>query len=269
MEAPAPLPDRPAPRTAAAAGRRDAQVRWAATLGALGLWWAAGEVYPDYLMPGPVRVAEEVAVLLGTPVLASHVLASLLHVGAAIAFGFAVGFALAVLAGFVPLFRLFVRERVTPFLSAFSGIGWTLLAVIWFGINPVTVIFAITVNLVPFYLINIGQGLDALDGDYVEMGRSFRRSGPRVFVLVMLPLLVPFLFASLRLAFGVAWKIALTAELLGGDRGLGYLMNLSMQEQNTPRILAIALFIVAFVYVAETWVLSPVQRALDRRYRTA
>ena len=140
---------------------------------------------------------------------------------------------------------------------------------IWFGINPLTVIFAITVNLVPFYLINIGQGLDALDGEYVEMGRSFRRRGPRLFLMVMLPLLVPFLFASLRLAFGVAWKIALTAELLGGDRGLGYLMNLAMQEQNTPRILAVALFIVAFVYVAETWVLSPAQRALDMRYRTA
>ena len=43
---------------------------------------------------------------------------------------------------------------------------------------------------------------------------------------------LPFLFATLRLNFGVSWKVALTAELLGGNSDLGFLMNLAMQDQN-------------------------------------
>ena len=37
------------------------------------------------------------------------------------------------------------------------------------------------------------------------------------------PALLPFGAATLRIMFGVAWKVALTAELFGGSNGLGYI----------------------------------------------
>jgi len=251
----------------AAHSRVDALWRWGFTFGVLFLWWAAALRAPSYLLPGPLEVGRELGQLLGDPALSVHVVASLSHIFASVALAFVVGMALAVLAHYVSVTSLLIQHRLAPFLNAFSGIGWTLLAVIWFGINPATVIFAITVNLTPFYLINISQGLASVDRDYLEMGRSFTVRGPRVFVMITLPLLTPFLFASFRLAFGVSWKIALTAELLGGDRGLGYLMNLAMQDQNTGRILGIALFIVFFVYVCETWILDPAQAYFNRRFK--
>ena len=43
--------------------------------------------------------------------------------------------------------------------------------------------------------------------------------------LVIVPSLYPFIFATLRIMFGVAWKVTLTAELFGGNSGLGYMIN--------------------------------------------
>ena len=83
------------------------------------------------------------------------------------------------------------------------------------------------------------------------------------------PLLLPFLIATLRISFGVAWKVTLTAELLGGDRGLGYIVNIAMQEQNTARILAVSLIIVLFVRGVDRYGFEPVQRWLARAYRRA
>ena len=88
-------------------------------------------------------------------------------------------------------------------------------------------------------------------------------------MLIVAPLLLPFLVATLRISFGVAWKVTLTAELLGGDRGLGYIVNIAMQEQNTARILAASLLIVVFVRLIDRYGFEPVQRLIARAYRSA
>lgn len=245
----------------------DTFVRWGFTLVVCVAWVWAGAVLPIYLFPGPLPVIAEASRIIIEPSLSRHLLASLLHIFASVSLAFVFGMALALTAYYATVTRLLIEGRIAPFLNAFASIGWTLLAVIWFGINTVTVIFAITINLVPFYLINIMQGLKSIDLDYLEMGQSFTGRKARIFRRITLPMLSPFLFASFNLAFGVAWKIALTAELLGGDRGLGYLLNLAMQQQDTVRILAITLLAVFFVYFIESWVIGPIQTALDRRFR--
>jgi NitT/TauT family transport system permease protein/sulfonate transport system permease protein len=154
-------------------------------------------------------------------------------------------------------------------LNAFPAIGWTLLGILWLGLNSGTVIFAISAMLLPFNIINLSQGLRASNDDLLEMAASLSRSAVRRFRLVRLPLLAPFLFATLRLNLGVAWKVALTAELLGGNRGLGFLMNLGMQDQNTTRILSISLVIVLFVYLTDVKGLALLQDRFDSRFKTA
>ena len=78
--------------------------------------------------------------------------------------------------------------------------------------------------LIPFCLINIAEGLRNLDRELIEMGRSFTRREMRILWRLTLPLLVPYGLSATRIAYGVAWKIALVAELLGASNGVGYLM---------------------------------------------
>jgi NitT/TauT family transport system permease protein/sulfonate transport system permease protein len=116
--------------------------------------------------------------------------------------------------------------------------------------------------LIPFAIINIREGLRQLDNEILEMGESFTRSGFKNLVLIIVPSLYPYLFATLRISFGVSWKVALTAELFGGDRGLGYLLNLARQDFDTPLILVVILIIIIFVYSTERFIFNPIQNKL-------
>src|SRR6185437_3227870 len=147
-----------------------------------------------------------------------------------IAISFIVGSALAFLAHYAPVLRLAVHGRLSPFLNSFSGIGWALLSIVWFGINELTVVFAISVVLTPFAIINMREALDTLDGEMLEMAASFTRNRWREFAKIVLPALTPFIFATLRISFGVSWKVALAAEMFGGHTGLGYLFSVAQQN---------------------------------------
>ena len=75
--------------------------------------------------------------------------------------------------------------------------------------------------------------------------------------------------ADTLLELGVAWKVALTAELFGGDKGMGYLLNLARQDFDMPLVLAVILVIVAFVYLTERLIFQPLQARTSRRHDLA
>ena len=233
------------------------------------LWWGYAQIVPDYQLPGPWPVARRIATFLTDPVDMTQLGISLMHVSVAIALAFVIGCVLAGLAHYVAPLRLLIDGRLTPFLNAFSGIGWLFMAMLWFGLNDATVIFAVTLILVPFTVINVRTGLEELDRDLLELGQSLTRSSFRRTVKIIAPLLLPYLFAALRTSFGVSWKVVLTAELFGGNAGVGYLLNLARQEFDTETIFAIIFFILMFVAAAEIVIFRPIQRRLDRRFARA
>jgi len=239
------------------------------TAAVIALWAALAAFLPAYVLPGPAEVARGLVRFLLAPPMLLHLALSLGHVAAALFFSFLLGSGLALLAHYAPACRLMVHGRIGPFLNAFSGVGWTFVAILWFGLSDATVIFAIAVLLVPFAIVNIGAGLDGLDRELVEMGRSFGRRRGAEFRRIVLPALYPYVFATLRTGFGVAWKVALTAELFGGNAGLGYLVNIARQDYNTPLILVVILLMMAIVYLVDRQLLAPLQARLGRHYGAA
>ena len=253
-----------------AAARRDPRpAAHLFTIGFLVIWAIYGQIVEPYIMPGPVSVAVRLYEFFTDYHLVKHMFWSFAHIGGAILASFLIGSAFALLPFYLPSFGLMVHGRLSPFLNSFSGIGWTLLAIIWFGINDFTVMFAISMVLIPFSIINMREGLDAIDREMLEMGQSFGRGRWREFRLLMLPALYPFIFATLRISFGVAWKVTLTAELFGGATGLGYLLNLARQDFDMPMILVVIIVIILFVYSTDRWVFAPIQARLARHHAAA
>ena len=213
-------------------------------------------------MPGPWSVLIRFIEFFSEMDFVIHLIWSLTHILTAIIISFVIGLLLALLPFYLSITKTAIDLRLTPFLNSYSGIGWTLLAVLWFGINDLTVIFAITMVLIPFTIINIREGLIQLNTETIEMSKSFSRSKLKTLRLIILPSLYPYLFASIRISFGVSWKVALTAELFGGNKGLGYLLNLARQDFDTPLILVVILIIVIFVYSIERFIFKPIQNNL-------
>ncbi len=243
--------------------------KWVANLATLifvGAWWVYSLFVPAYQVPGPELVASLMLDIVVDFDLRLQLFYSLYHVLTAIALSFVIGFVLALVSKYCWQMSGFIDNRATPFLNSFSGIGWLFMAMMWFGVTSGTVIFAVTMILIPFAIINIRTGLEELDDEIGELGRSLTRNPILIFFKITLPMLVPYLFATLRTAFGVGWKVVLTAELFGGNSGVGYMLNSARQEFHTEMIFAIICFIILFVYLSEVLFFSPLQRQLKRRF---
>jgi NitT/TauT family transport system permease protein/sulfonate transport system permease protein len=231
-------------------------------LSVLGIWHAASMVLPPFLLPSPWRVTQSLVQLLTTHDGVQHICVTLMHVLAAMLVSFTIATILALLPFYFPLFRLAVDGRITPFLNCFPAIGWTMVAIMWMGIGPQTVIFSVSIILLPFMVINLREGIASLDNELLEMGRSFTRNQWLVLLRIIVPLLMPFVLAAVRVSFGVAWKVVLTSELLGGGDGLGYLMNVARQELNTPDVVSIIILIILLVFLTNRLIFVPLQDKL-------
>ena len=234
---------------------------------ALALAWglSAGRV-PAYILPAPGEVGTAALAFFTTAQKLAHLGTTLTHIAVSTALSFVLGAGLALAAHYAEWSAPAIHRRLSPFLNAFSGIGWTLLGVIWFGVSSATVVFTISIVLLPFALVNLREGLVAQDRELMEMGRSFGRSGWRNFTAIVVPALLPFGAATLRIMFGVAWKVALTAELFGGSSGLGYMINNARQDYDTATIFTVILFIILAVYLADRLVFAPLERYTSRQF---
>jgi ABC-type nitrate/sulfonate/bicarbonate transport system permease component len=236
------------------------------TLAILGGWAVASWSMPPYLLPGPWLVAQDAALFFYDPIYILHMLNTLMHVTVSVLFSFAIAAVLAALGLYVPRTRLLLEGRIYPFLNSFTAIGWTMLAVIWFGVGHFTVIFTITTVLVPFIFVNLREGLAALDRELGEMAESFSRDQYRQFQLIILPSIYPFVFVALRVAFGLGWKVTLLAELFGVDRGFGFVVDQARQNIDTTMIFAVMVLMILIVVVTDRYLFGPLHRLVTRHY---
>jgi NitT/TauT family transport system permease protein/sulfonate transport system permease protein len=228
-------------------------------------WLILGRGLPEFILPGPAAVARRLIELCVSPEFLWHAFTSTWRVLVSITAALLIGGGLAFLAWGVPWLDGVVDERIKPVLNSFPSIGWAILAAIWFEPGHFGVIFVEVAILIPFCLINIAEGLRNIDRELMEMGRSFTRHRARIFWRLTLPLLVPYALSATRIAYGVAWKIALVAELLGAPSGLGYLMLRAQTAADSTTFLAICFAIVLLFVAGERLVIIPLERRFASR----
>ncbi|MBK7474429.1 MAG: hypothetical protein IPI73_30900 [Betaproteobacteria bacterium] len=96
-------------------------------------------------------------------------------------------------------------------------------------------VFTITIVSLPFALVNLREGPISAGPRTAGNGPQLRPQPAAPLAAIVVPALLPFGAATLRIMFGVAWKVALTAELFGGSRGLGYMINIARSRITIPR----------------------------------
>jgi NitT/TauT family transport system permease protein len=226
----------------------------------IALWWLASLGLPEFVMPGPLAVGQAILDLFVDPEQLVHVAMSALRVLASVLIAVVLGTALAMLPRRWPVLRLVIHDCIRPVLNSFPSVGWAILAVIWFNVSNWTVIFIEVAILTPFCLINVDEGLKELDAELTEMGRSFTRSRWRMLTRIVLPLLAPYLFAAVRMSYGVGWKLALVAELFGSTTGLGFLMLQAQTIGNAATVFATCFTIVILFVLGERLLIDPLAR---------
>jgi NitT/TauT family transport system permease protein len=133
-----------------------------------------------------------------------------------------------------------------------------------FGLNDVAAVVGGGLVVAPSITYNIWQGMKTLDPELSEMARAFGVPRWQVFLRVLVPQTIPFIFAAARLGLALAWKIMIFVELLGRSSGVGYRIQYWYQLFNMERVLASALPFIALMLLIELLVLRNLEKYLFR-----
>jgi sulfonate transport system permease protein len=226
-------------------------------------WWLTSLSMPE-VFPGLGSVIRAVIELATSGTFWSNVGITALRIAVAVILATLIGTVIGVLPRYLPWVGGIVDDVLVPFFSSFPGIAWAILGTVWFGVTWQAVMIVQILIILPFALVNVAEGAKAIGTEEVEMGRSFSRRRWAIFWRIEFPMLSPFIMASVRIAYGVCWKISLIAELFGAHSGVGYLMQLSQDLAQIDRIIAICLWIVAFVIVGERFLVDPISRFVPK-----
>ena len=110
-------------------------------------------------------------------------------------------------------------------LRPIPPLAWVPLALAWFKIGIVSIVFVIFIGAVFPILLNTVDGVRGVKNTWVEVGTTLGASERQILSKVILPGAAPTIWTGLRVGFGIAWMCVVAAEILPGPTsGLGYLI---------------------------------------------
>jgi NitT/TauT family transport system permease protein len=189
-----------------------------------------------------------------------------------------IGFVLGSFLGAVMGYALGVSPRVEAILSPYllalqiaPKVAFAPLFVMWLGytIYP-KILVAVLIVFFPV-LINVLSAMRAMDGDLINLARSFSATRFQVFRMVEFPTTLPPLFSGLRIASTLAVIGVVVGELVGGNMGLGFLLVFFEGQGNTAGVFVVigALTVIGILaYYAVVLVESRVLHYLDSAQRS-
>jgi NitT/TauT family transport system permease protein len=224
--------------------------RTVAVLVPLVLWQALAMTWSGAKwISSPVAVATRVWMLAGDGTLWIHTWETLKEA--------LVGLVLGVVVGAVGGAMLGSWKRLSdaadPVIMGFYSLPRVSLAplfTIWLGIGLFAKV-ALVASIVLFVvLFNVREGVRGIDREVVDAFRSMNASRGAMVRYVVVPSLVPWLLAAVRIGIGMALIGAVVGEMVGSARGLGwYVMHTSGVYDITGSITAlVVLMLLAMIF---------------------
>ena len=181
------------------------------------------------------------------------------------------GFGIALLIG-IPIGLLMgLFKRVEDFLHDFVVVGlampslvWALIAAMWFGFVERSSIITVVLASITFVIINVSEGVRAVPKDLMDMGRAYGTTDLHRVRHVVLPSLMPFLFASMRYGLANGWKGLVLAEIYASTSGAGWTIRFWYDARRAQGVIGYALFFMIFALFAERLVFK---KLYDRVFR--
>ena len=237
-------------------------------LSVLGLWylssWITVLVTEEQILPYPHIVARVMVletILEDVWKFFEHLGSSLLRIVIGFGISLIIGIPIGIVMGIRKYWEAFFGDYVVVGLTI-PSLAWAIIGVLWFGIQPLTPIFATFMITFPYITINIWEGMKDVNKDLVDMARAFGVPRGKIIRRIYIPSLMPFFFASIRFGFAIAWKIVILAELFGAENGIGYMISYWYHMFNMRLVLAWVVIFTILMFALEYGVIRPLERKI-------
>jgi NitT/TauT family transport system permease protein len=227
------------------------------------LWQAGHEAYGDFILPAPLDTVHTAFAILSSPKAWDIALLTGLRALEGFTVSALAGALLGLAAGYSPATLRLARPLVTILLGV-PPIAWIVLAMLWFGSTDGTVIITIVVAAMPLVFVGVAEGIMARDRGLDDMARAFGAGPVKRLTTLGLRHVAAHLFPALVVALGMAFKVAVMAELLANVGGIGGELARSRANLDVSASMAWVVIAVGALILVEYGLVHPVRSEFER-----
>jgi NitT/TauT family transport system permease protein len=187
--------------------------------------------------------------------------------------GYALGLALALLfTALAMMFRLGndLLETLTSAFNPLPAIALLPLALIWFGLGDLSIIFVLVHSVLWAVALNTHSGFRSVSNTLRMVGRNYGLKGISFVTKILIPAAFPSILTGLKIGWAFAWRTLIAAELVfgvsSGKGGLGWYIYENKNMLEIPAVFAGLFTVILIGLVVENLIFRNVEKATVRRW---
>ena len=179
--------------------------------------------------------------------------------------GFLIGSLLGAFIGYALGLSPIAEFALSPYILALQiapKVAFAPLFVLWLGFTVYPkILVAILIVFFPV-MVNVLTSMRTVDPDLINLARAFKATRLQIFWKIEFPASLPPMFAGLRIGSTLAVVGVVVGELIGANKGLGYLLSFGEGQANTPLVFVAIIMLTLVGGIAYMAVILAEQRVL-------
>jgi NitT/TauT family transport system permease protein len=187
--------------------------------------------------------------------------------------GYAIGLVLALLFTALAMMSRLGNDLLETLTAAFNplpAIALLPLALIWFGLGDLSIMFVLVHSVLWAVALNTHSGFRSVSNTLRMVGRNYGLNGPRFIALILIPAAFPSILTGLKIGWAFAWRTLIAAELVfgvsSGKGGLGWYIYENKNMLDIPAVFAGLFTVILIGLIVENLIFRNIEAATVRKW---
>ncbi len=221
--------------------------------------------WPQWLLPAPGKVLENLATLIKGGELLPAIIISMRR----LLFGFGLSLVVGTAIGLAVAKVKLIKETLGVIilgLQALPSICWVPLAILWFGLSESAILFIVVMGALLSISLSVETAVANINPQLVNSGKVLGASGWKLIVYVIFPAILPEYLNGIRQGWSFAWRSLMSGEMIFVTSGLGQLLMYGRELNDMAQVIAIMLAIMAIGLLFDKLLFNSVQNDVRRKW---
>jgi NitT/TauT family transport system permease protein len=161
-------------------------------------------------------------------------------------------------------------ETLTSAFNPLPAIALLPLALIWFGLGDLSILFVLVHSVLWAVALNTHSGFRSVSNTLRMVGRNYGLKGPRFVAKILIPAAFPSILTGLKIGWAFAWRTLIAAELVfgvsSGKGGLGWYIYENKNMLEIPAVFAGLFTVILIGLMVENVIFRNIETATVRRW---
>ena len=182
------------------------------------------------------------------------------------------GYAISLAVG-LPLGILLARQKwaeetlglLVMGLQSLPSICWLPLALLWFGLNDIAILFVVVMGAVLNITVAVRDGVRNVSPNYLRAARTMGIRPFSLYTEVLLPAALPSILIGAKLGWSFAWRSLMAGELLFVSLGLGHSLMVGRELADMSQVISVMLVIIALGLLTDREIFGVLEHQIRER----